>query len=259
MLDEGLLELPDFPDGTPSPVTGAFALHMTSSLPTGWVATRRGPIMAAADEFVIRITGRGGHASEPFRALDPIPIACEIVQALQMMITRSVDVFDPAVLTVGQIHAGTTNNIIPETAEINGTIRTVSEQTRSKVQDAVKRVAEGIASAHGAEVKIDLEIGYPVTSNSDQFADFTVDVARELLGTAPVHILPNPVMGAEDFSYVLNRVPGTMMFLGGTPPTRNPRSAAPNHSNRVMFEDAAMITGVAVYSAIALRHLALSS
>lgn len=259
MLDEGLLDVPDFPDGTPSPVTGAFALHMTSSLPTGWVATRRGPIMAAADEFVIRITGRGGHASEPFRALDPIPIACEIVQALQMMITRSVDVFDPAVLTVGQIHAGTTNNIIPETAEINGTIRTVSEQTRSKVQDAVKRVAEGIASAHGAEVKIDLEIGYPVTSNSDQFADFTVDVARELLGTAPVHILPNPVMGAEDFSYVLNRVPGTMMFLGGTPPTRNPRSAAPNHSNRVMFEDAAMITGVAVYSAIALRHLALSS
>lgn len=259
MLDEGLLDVPDFPDGTSSPVTGAFALHMTSSLPTGWVATRRGPIMAAADEFVIRITGRGGHASEPFRALDPIPIACEIVQALQMMITRSVDVFDPAVLTVGQIHAGTTNNIIPETAEINGTIRTVSEQTRSKVQDAVKRVAEGIASAHGAEVKIDLEIGYPVTSNSDQFADFTVDVARELLGTAPVHILPNPVMGAEDFSYVLNRVPGTMMFLGGTPPTRNPRSAAPNHSNRVMFEDAAMITGVAVYSAIALRHLALSS
>lgn len=259
MLDEGLLDVPDFPVGTPSPVTGAFALHMTSSLPTGWVATRRGPIMAAADEFVIRITGRGGHASEPFRALDPIPIACEIVQALQMMITRSVDVFDPAVLTVGQIHAGTTNNIIPETAEINGTIRTVSEQTRSKVQDAVKRVAEGIASAHGAEVKIDLEIGYPVTSNSDQFADFTVDVARELLGTAPVHILPNPVMGAEDFSYVLNRVPGTMMFLGGTPPTRNPRSAAPNHSNRVMFEDAAMITGVAVYSAIALRHLALSS
>jgi amidohydrolase len=138
MLDEGLLEVPDFADGTPSPVTGAFALHMTSSLPTGWVATRRGPVMAAADEFVIRITGRGGHASEPFRALDPIPIACEIVQALQMMVTRSVDVFDPAVVTVGQIHAGTTNNIIPEIAEINGTIRTVSEQTRSKVHDALK-------------------------------------------------------------------------------------------------------------------------
>jgi amidohydrolase len=256
MLDEGLLDVGNFPDGSPSPVTGAFALHMTSSLPTGWVATRRGPIMAAADEFVIRITGRGGHASEPFRALDPIPIACEIVQSLQVMVTRSVDVFDPAVVTVGQIHAGTTNNIIPEIAEINGTIRTVSEQTRANVHEALRRVAEGIAAAHGAEVMIDVELGYPVTSNSDRFADFTMDVARDLLGATPVHTLPHPIMGAEDFSYVLNRVPGTMMFLGGTPPHHDPRKAAPNHSNRVMFDDEAMVTGVALYSAMALRHLA---
>jgi amidohydrolase len=256
MLDEGLLQVGAFPDGSASPVTGAFALHMTASLPSGAVATRRGPVMAAADEFLIRITGRGGHASEPYRALDPIPIACEIVQALQVMVTRSVDVFDPAVVTVGQIHAGTTTNIIPEIAEINGTIRTVSEHTRSKVHDALRRVAEGIAAAHGANVMVDVELGYPVTVNADRFADFTLDVARELLGTPPVHTLPNPIMGAEDFSYVLNQVPGTMMFLGGTPPDKDPRTAAPNHSNRVMFEDAAMITGVALYSAMALRHLA---
>ncbi len=256
MLDEGLLQVGAFPDGSASPVTGAFALHMTASLPTGAVATRRGPVMAAADEFLIRITGRGGHASEPYRALDPIPIACEIVQALQVMVTRSVDVFDPAVVTVGQIHAGTTTNIIPEIAEINGTIRTVSEHTRSKVHDALRRVAEGIAAAHGANVMVDVELGYPVTVNSDRFADFTLDVARELLGTKPVHTLPNPIMGAEDFSYVLNQVPGTMMFLGGTPHDKDPRTAAPNHSNRVMFEDSAMITGVALYSAMALRHLA---
>ncbi len=256
MLDEGLLDVGNFPDGSPSPVTGAFALHMTSSLPTGWVATRRGPVMAAADEFVIRITGRGGHASEPFRALDPIPIACEIVQSLQVMVTRSVDVFDPAVVTVGQIHAGTTNNIIPEIAEINGTIRTVSEQTRAKVHESLRRVAEGIAAAHGAEVLVEVELGYPVTSNADRFADFTMDVARDLLGAAPVHTLPHPIMGAEDFSYVLNQVPGTMMFLGGTPPHHDPRTAAPNHSNRVMFDDEAMVTGVALYSAMALRHLA---
>jgi amidohydrolase len=256
MLDEGLLQVGTFPDGSASPVTGAFALHMTAALPSGAVATRRGPVMAAADEFLIRITGRGGHASEPYRALDPIPIACEIVQALQVMVTRSVDVFDPAVVTVGQIHAGTTTNIIPEIAEINGTIRTVSEHTRSKVHDALRRVAEGIAAAHGANVMVDVELGYPVTVNSDRFADFTLDVARELLGARPVFTLPNPIMGAEDFSYVLNQVPGTMMFLGGTPPDKDPRTAAPNHSNRVMFEDAAMITGVALYSAMALRHLA---
>lgn len=256
MLEEGLLEVPGLADGTASPVTGAFALHITSTMPSGHVATRRGPVMAAADQFWIRITGRGGHASEPYRALDPIPIACEVVQALQSMVTRQVDVFDPAVVTVGQIHAGTTNNIIPEVAEINGTIRTVSEQTRAKVHDALRRVAEGVAMAHGAEVGVEVVLGYPVTTNSDHFADFTLDVARDLLGVTPVHTLPNPVMGAEDFSYVLNQVPGTMMFLGGTPLERDPRRAAPNHSNRVMFEDEAMITGVGLYAAMALRHLA---
>ena len=134
MLDEGLLDVAPLADGTPSPVTGAFALHITSTLPTGWVSSRGGPIMASADRFIIDVVGRGGHASEPFRALDPIPIACEIVQAIQMMVTRSIDVFDPSVVTVGRISAGTTNNIIPETAEIEGTIRTVSESTRTTRQ-----------------------------------------------------------------------------------------------------------------------------
>ena len=118
MLNEGLLDVPDRSDGTPSPVDAAFALHITSALPTGWVSTRGGPIMASADTMSIRIVGRGGHASEPHRALDPIPVACEIVQALQTMITRSIDPFDPSVVTVGRITAGTTNNVIPEVAEI---------------------------------------------------------------------------------------------------------------------------------------------
>ena len=117
MLDEGLLDVPPLADGSPSPVTGAFALHITSTIPTGMVATKGGATMAAADTFDIVVKGAGGHASEPFRTVDPIPIACEIVQALQLMVTRRVDIFDPAVVTVGQITAGTTNNIIPETAD----------------------------------------------------------------------------------------------------------------------------------------------
>ena len=177
MLDEGLLDVPPLADGTPSPVTGAFALHITSTLPTGWVSSRGGPIMASADRFLIDVDGRGGHASEPFRALDPIPIACEIVQAMQMMVTRSIDVFDPAVVTVGRITAGTTNNIIPETAEIEGTIRTVSESTRAKVHDNLRRVAEGIAAAHGADVdgRDHRRLSGHVELRS--FADFTIDVA----------------------------------------------------------------------------------
>jgi hippurate hydrolase len=256
MLDEGLLDVPARSDGTPSPVDAAFALHITSALPSGWVSGRGGPVMASADTMAIRVVGRGGHASEPHRALDPIPVACEIVQALQTMITRSIDVFDPAVVTVGRISAGTTNNVIPEVAEIEGTIRTTSERTRAKVHDGIRRVAEGIADAHGLDCSIEIVFGYPVTVNDDEFAEFSLDLARAVVGGDHVVRLPHPVMGAEDFSYVLQSVPGAMMFLGGTPQGVNPATAAPNHSNRVMFDESAMATGVALYATAALRHLA---
>ncbi|MEO6570222.1 MAG: M20 family metallopeptidase [Ilumatobacteraceae bacterium] len=259
MLEEGLLDVPDLADGSASPVTGAFALHITSTIPTGMVATRGGACMASADQFTIRVHGAGGHASEPFRTIDPIPIACEIVLALQNMITRRIDVFDPAVITVGQIHAGTTNNIISPLAEINGTIRTVSEATRTKVHEHLARVAHSIAEAHGATAEPDIEFGYPVTSNHDQFADFTLDTARHVLGDGNVHRLPNPIMGAEDFSYVLNEIPGTMMFLGGTHPDRDVRTAPANHSNLVTFDEDAMPYGVELYAQMALRHLGVTA
>lgn len=256
MLDEGVLDVPAHREGGESPVTGAFALHITSSMPTGWVGTRRGPVMASSDQFALRVIGRGGHASEPHRAVDPIPIACEIVQALQTMITRRIDVFDPAVVTVGRLVAGTTFNIIPEVAEIDGTVRAISESTRATVHDQIRRVAESIAMAHGAAIEIELVHGYPVTSNDDRFTDFALETAGHIVGGDRVRTMPAPVMGAEDFSYVLDRVPGTMMFLGGTPPHEDPRRAAPNHSNRVYFDDDAMIPGVAIYAAMAIEHLA---
>jgi len=259
MLEEGLLDLPSLADGTESPVTGAFALHITSMLPTGVVATRGGACMASADQFVIRVHGAGGHASTPHAAIDPVPIACEIVQALQLMVTRTVDVFDPAVVTVGRIQAGTTNNIIPPFAEIEGTIRTVSEATRRKVHDNLRRVASNVAEAHGATCDPEVVLGYPVTVNDDVFADFTLDTARAVLGDDNVIRFPNPIMGAEDFSYVLNDVPGTMMFLGGTPHDKDPRTAPMNHSNLVNFDEAAMPDGVTLYSNMALRHLGVTA
>jgi hippurate hydrolase len=212
--------------------------------------------MASSDTMSIVVTGRGGHASEPHRALDPIPVACEIVQALQTMVTRRIDVFDPTIVTVSRITAGTTSNVIPETAEILGTIRAVSERTRRKVHDGIRRVAEGVAAAHDAQVSVEVNLGYGVTVNSVDFTDFSMGVARDLLGADRVVRLPNPVMGAEDFSYVIERVPGTMMFLGGTPLDRDLASAAPNHSNRVYFDESAMVDGTATYAAVALRHLA---
>jgi len=257
MLDEGLLDLPPLADGTASPVTGAFALHITSALPSGILSVKGGALMASSDRLLITVNGRGGHASEPHRALDPIPVACEIVQAMQLMVTRRIDVFDPTIVTVGRISAGTTNNVIPETAEIEGTIRAVSESTRKKVHEGIQRVAEGVAAAHDATVTVEIDLGYPVTSNNNDFAAFAQQVAGDIIGADHVLQMPHPVMGAEDFSYVLEAVPGSMMFMGGTPSDRNPSKAAPNHSNRVMFDEQAMATGIAVYAGVAMRHLGI--
>jgi hippurate hydrolase len=255
MLDDGLLDVGPLADGTPSPVTGAFALHISANFPAGTISTRGGTIMASSDVMRIVVRGRGGHASAPHQALDPVPVACEIVQALQTMVTRRVDVFDPAVVTVAHISAGTTNNVIPETAEILGTIRAVSERTRTKVHAAVQRVAEGVALAHEATVDVSVELGYPVTVNDAGYAGVAAAVAAEVIGDDCVIRMPTPLMGAEDFSYVLQRVPGTLAFLGAPPAGADPRTAAPNHSNRVVFDESAMVTGIAMYAAMALHHL----
>jgi amidohydrolase len=250
MLEEGLLDV-----GADSPVDKAFALHVTTMLPSGFVGLKTGPMLASADVLRITVTGRGGHASMPHAALDPIPVACEIVQAIQTMITRRVDVFDPAVVTVAQIVSGTTSNVIPETVFILGTIRAVSERTRSLVHDELRRVAEGVATAHGATAAVEIEAGYPVTINDNDVASFASGVARDLLGDDKVLTMPTPVMGAEDWSYVLQRVPGAMAFLGACTPGLDPRTAPPNHSNRVTFDEAAMTAGIGLYAAVALRHL----
>lgn len=258
MLEEGLLDVAKNKDGSDSPITAAYALHITSSLSAGTVGTRSGPLMASSDVLSIKVTGKGGHASEPFRTLDPVPVACEIVQALQMMITRRIETFDPAVVTITKLVAGTAFNVIAESALIEGTIRAVSEKTRNKVHDSIRRVAEGIAAAHEMQATVEIRIGYPVTVNDGPSAEFALDVAESLLGEGNAVNMPSPIMGAEDFSYVLNKIPGAMVFLGGTPLTANPATAAPNHSNRVMFEESAMAHGVALYASLALRTLGVT-
>jgi len=256
MLDEGVLDLPPHAvDGSASPVTAAYAIHLTPNAPTGMAITRPGPLMASSDRLTITVTGRGGHASQPHSALDPVPVACEIVQALQTMVTRRIDVFDPGIVTVGRIAAGTTTNVIPEVAHIEGTMRAVSAATRRRLHDGVRRVAEGIAAAHGALAEVTLGEGYPVTVNDAGSAATAMSVAGELLGASSVFRLPTPTMGAEDFSFVIERVPGAMVFLGCTPHDRDFTTAASNHSNRVVHDDAALPVGVALHAALALHHL----
>jgi len=210
----------------------------------------------AADFIRLTIRGRGGHASAPHETIDPIPVAAEIVLALQAMVTRRVDAFDPAVVTIAHIDAGTTTNIIPETAFVEGTIRTASEATRALVHAGVRRVVEGICAAHDATAELEIIPGYPVTINDPAFTAFAAAVAAEALGAGAVVELASPIMGAEDFSYVLQRVPGAMFFVGARPPEEDPATAPQNHSNRVVFHEPAMAAGAAVYAAVALRHLA---
>ena len=249
MLDDGLLEL------APSPVTAAFAIHITTQYPAGQVRLRPGTMYAAADSIRITVRGRGGHASSPHLSLDPIPIAAEIVLALQSMVTRTFDAFDPIVVTIAHLAAGTRDNITPETAFVEGTIRTVSEATRARVREAVQRLAEGICAAHGATAEVEIEPGYGVTTNDAAFTDLVTRVATGLLGADVVRLEDVPDMGAEDFSYVLQRVPGAMAHLGGRPADVEEATAPQNHSNRVVFDEASMAVGAALHAAVALRYL----
>jgi hippurate hydrolase len=251
MIDEGLLDRHG-PGGRPE---SAYALHVSATLPTGEVHTRPGPLMAAADAIRVRVTGRGGHASAPHDALDPVPAAAAMVGALQTALTRRVDAHEPAVLTVAKIVAGTTNNVIPESAVMEGTLRTLSEPVRAVLHEEIRRVCRHTALAHGCSAAVEIEPGYPVTVNDEVAARRMTDVAAEVLGRGRVATMPAPIMGAEDFSYVLQNVPGALAFLGACPPRVDPVTAPPNHSNRVVFDESAMAVGAAVYAALALDAL----
>jgi amidohydrolase len=220
------------------------------------MANRGGAIMASADIFSVVIRGRGGHASMPYLVLDPVPVAAEIVTAFQTKITRTINAFDPAVLTVAQISAGSTTNMIPETAIIEGTIRAVSEATRSDVMAGIHRVAEGVASAHGATAEVVIDAGYRVTINDPGFVRLISEVVPQALPEGAYVEAPAPVMGAEDFSYVLQQGPGAMAFLGVCPPGLNFAEAPACHSNRMMLHEPAMNSGVAVLTEVALAFMA---
>jgi len=249
MIDEGVLDVA-------GPVDMAFAIHQSPSMPLGMVVTKGGTLLASADVFTLDVVGRGGHASMPHHALDPIPVACEIVVAIQSMVTRKVDVFDPAVVTVAQVTSGTTSNVIPERATVTGTIRTVSDRTRSLVHRELERLARGIAQAHGASLDFTIVPGFPVTVNDVAQAEWVCKVAEAVVGPELVTRIPNPIMGAEDFSYVLEKVPGAMAFLGTCPDGVAFHEAAPNHSNRMVLNESAMASGISLYSAVALARSA---
>jgi len=247
MLEDGLL------DGLDQARTRAFAIHISTMYASGEIHLRQGPLLASADNFRITIRGRGGHASAPHNALDPIPAAAEIVTALQVAVTRQVNVFDPAVATVAHLVAGTTHNIIPETAFLEGTYRTISDVRRAAMRGLIQQVAEGISVAHGLAAEVEFEPMYPVTVNDAAVAERVRGIAADLLGESESVTMPAPIMGAEDFSYVLEKVSGAMALLGARPREADASTYPANHSDRVVFEESAMAVGAAMYAHVALE------
>jgi hippurate hydrolase len=247
MIEEGVLDDPS--------VDCAFALHVSPNLPAGMVGCKPGPMLASADVIDIRVRGRGGHASMPHLAADPMPVAAEIVLALQTLVTRRVDAFDPAVVSVTRVIGGTTNNVIPEHVELTGTVRTVSAGTRKRVLAGIERVATNIAAAHEMQAVVTVTEGYPPTVNHAAEAGALAATTRAVLGESAFVEMPAPVMGAEDFSYVLARRPGAIAFLGVCPAGVDPAAAPACHSNRMTIDEDAMAAGVALYTALALQAL----
>ncbi len=247
MMEDGLLDDPK-PDA-------AFALHVSPNIPSGVFAGRTGPLLASADVVRIKVRGAGGHAAMPQDAVDPIPIACEIVMALQAFITRRVPAFNPAVLTIAKIEAGTTNNIIPEDAYLTGTLRTMSETTRAMVQEGVRKVVHHVAAAHGASGEVEIESGFPVTVCDGRITDLAQRVTEAVFGAGAWRTMPHPMMGAEDFAYVLQAIPGAMAFLGATPEGGDWRTCCALHSNRMVLDETVMARGVALHCAFAQAFL----
>ncbi|MFI7032429.1 M20 family metallopeptidase [Microbispora rosea] len=251
MIEEGVL------DAAGARPVAAYGMHVFSTtIPRGLFLTKGGPVLAAADTLTVTVRGRGGHGSSPHRALDPIPAACEIVTALQTHVTRGYDVFDPVVVTVGSFHAGTTDNVIPDEATFEATVRTFSAGSRDRVREGLVRLARGIGEAHGLTVDCTFGIGYPVTVNDDAEAEFAAHTVREALGQDRYFPLPTPATGSEDFSYVLEQVPGAFLVVGACPPGRDLATAPANHSAEAEFDDAILSDGATLLTELAVRRLA---
>jgi amidohydrolase len=251
MIDEGVLDA-----AGPRPVA-AYALHVISSgWPHGTFTTRPGPMMAASDALTVTVRGAGGHGSAPHLARDPVLAACEMALALQAYLTRSIDPMETAVITIGTFHAGTRRNVIPETASFDATVRTFSGPVREQIARESVRVCQGIAAAHGLEVDAVFHQEYPVTVNAAAEAAFAGETAAELFGPGRFAPMDRPVTGAEDFSRIIEAVPGAMVFLGAAPPGPDFAGAPYNHSQYATFDDGVLSAGTALYAGLALRRLA---
>ncbi len=243
MIEAGVLESPH--------VDAAVMIHVLPLLPSGVIGWRTGPMMASADEFRLRVLGRGGHAASPHLGVDTIPIAAEIVSALQRIASREVDPLESVVLAIGTIQGGYRSNIIADRTEITGTLRCFNEALRATIPHRIERIAHGICDAHGARCELDFEFGYPSVCNDARLANLVADVVRQSADVRDVVELPAPRMGAEDFAYFAQAVPGCMLRLGTA--ALGDENPAMLHSPEFRLEEDSLLAGVSVFRELALR------
>ena len=235
-------------EGVAEGVSSIFALHLWPGLPFGKAATKAGPIMAAADAFEMRVKGKGGHGAMPHLTTDAVAIAAQIVTALQTIVSREVNPVAPAVLTVGEIEAGFAFNIIPETARLGGTVRTLDADLRKQIPKRMEELARGIARGMRGDAELDYHFSYPVARNDADAAEFALGVIGELFGEENVVELTDSSMGAEDFAFFLEHVPGAFIWLGVG-------DVSGLHTPKFAFDEEILSQGSALLAALALKSL----
>jgi amidohydrolase len=252
MIREGVL------DAAGRRVDAAYGMHVFSALePHGRFCTKPGVMLSASDALTVTVLGAGGHGSAPHAAKDPVTAAAEMVTALQVMITRQFNVFDPVVLTVGVLQAGTKRNVIPETARIEATIRTFSNAARERMMTAVPTLLKGIAAAHGLELDVDYRHEYPLTVNDEDETRTAEKTIEDLFGGSRLSRWATPLSGSEDFSRVLAEVPGTFVGLSAVAPGADHTATAFNHSPYAAFNDGVLSDGAALYAELAVSRIAV--
>ena len=248
MVQQGALKNPD--------VDAIFGLHITSVYPTGMIGYRSGPMMASADDFRIFIRGTQTHAAMPWRGVDPIVVSSQVVLGLQTIVSRRMNVtHEPSVVTVGVFQGGVRHNIIPDEVKLEGTIRAFDETQRNEIHEHVTRISEMIAASGGATAKVHIHRWYDVTVNHPGLTEWSVPTLSRIGGDANVKVI-DKICGAEDFSFFQKEVPGFFYFIGCTPPDRDARTAAPNHSPRFYVDEGCLKIGLKTLSALALDWLA---
>lgn len=245
MCDAGALNDPD--------VDAIFGLHGWPGLAFGVIGTRPGPILASQDRWTLSVRGKGGHAAWPHHSIDPIVVAAHIVTALQTIVSRSIDPLNAVVVTVGEFHAGTASNIIPDTAELSGTLRALNEEDRTLAAEQLQRIAQQVAAAFGASANLEVHRGYPVLINDPAAAAFVQEVASDVAGKQSVVSDMAPVMGAEDFAFYAQRIPAAFWCLGVR---KGDEATQPKlHQSTYDFPDDAMMLGIRMHCEIAMRYL----